>query len=51
MTNKILEAKKKIKAKKSSKTKGTLTAMGDGMGNRTAGKIMTSEGEKGKMNY
>ena len=47
MKNKIVEAKKK----KQKKMKGNLYAMGNAIGNRVTGKILSPEGEKGKMPY
>lgn len=49
MDNKIVAAKKK--AKKSAKKKGHIYSMGQGLGNRVAGKVMTPEGEKDKIPY
>lgn len=47
MKNKIVDAKKK----KGKSKKGEIKAMGAGMGNRVAGKIMMPKGEVSKMPY
>ena len=50
MDNKIVAAKKKAK-KNNTKKKGYIYSMGQGLGNRVAGKVIMPDGEKNKIPY